>query len=102
MQKEVRNFKIDYSLDWTYRIEISKLRADLDAVEKLGATHIEIEHDVSHDSSYIEIDAIAQRLETDEEYNTRVAELNNRQEEIKRRELQELERLKAKYGLLYN
>ena len=99
MKKEVRNFKINYDLPWTYGIEISKLRVDLDAVEKLGATHIEIEHGVSYDSSYVEIYAIAQRIETDDEFNTRVLELNSRQDEIKRRELQELEKLKAKYGL---
>ena len=98
MEKQVRNFKIDYSLDWTYGVEISKIRADLDAVEKLGATHIEIEHGVSYDCSYVEIDAISNRLETDEECKARIDEMTKRQEEIKRRELEQLEKLKLKYG----
>jgi hypothetical protein len=98
MEKQEQDFKINYSLDWTYGIEISKLREDLDAVEKLGATHINIEHGVSYDCSYVEIDAIARRMETDEEFNERVRQINQRKEEQKRRELQELERLKSKYG----
>lgn len=41
MEKEVRKFKVEYSLDWTYGVEIKKLRA----------THVEIEHGISYDSS---------------------------------------------------
>lgn len=99
MEKQEIDFEIPYSLDWTYGIEISKLREDLDAVEKLGATHIEIEHGAIYDCSYVEIDAIARRMETDEEFQERVRQINQRQEEQKRREVQELERLKSKYGL---
>jgi len=95
MEKIVRDFKIDYELDWTYGVEISKIRSDLDAIEKLGATHVEIEHGVSYDCSYVEIDAIAIRLETDEEYNARIDGINKRQESIKRDELHQLEMLKA-------
>ena len=42
MKKIFRDFKINFELDWD-EIEIKKLRKDLDAIEKLGATHIEIE-----------------------------------------------------------
>lgn len=98
MEKQEQDFKMNYSLDWTYGIEISKLREDLDAVEKLGATHIMIEHGVSYECSYVEIDAIARRIETDEEFDDRVRQIAQRQDEQKRRELQEFERLKSKYG----
>ena len=98
MEKQEKDFKINYSLDWTYGIEISKLREDLNAVEKLGATHIIIEHGVIYECSYVEIDAIARRIETDEEFEERVRQITQRQEEQKRRELQEFERLKSKYG----
>jgi hypothetical protein len=98
MEKKERDFRIEYSLDWTYRVEISKIRADLDAVERLGATHIEIEHGVRYDCSYVEIDAISNRIETDEEYKARIDRITKRQEEIKRRELEQLEKLKSKYG----
>ena len=36
IKKEVRKFKVDYSLEW-YGVEIKKMRKDLDAIEKLGA-----------------------------------------------------------------
>ena len=98
MEKKVRRFKIDYSLDWIYGVEIKKLREDLEVIEKLGATHVEIEHGICYDCSYVKIDAIAERLETDEECKARVDEVNRRKEEAKRRELEQLERLKLKYG----
>jgi len=97
MENIVRKFNIDYPLDWTYGIEIKKIREDLDAIEKLGATHVEIEHGSNYDCSYVEIDAYAERIETDEEFNVRVAEDNRRREENRRKELEQLEKLKLKY-----
>ena len=99
MEKEVRRFKVDYSLDWEYGVEVSKLRADLDAIEALGATHVEIESNISYDCSYVTIEPISEHLETDEEFKERVEEVEKRQSEIKRRELEQLEKLKSKYGL---
>ena len=98
MEKEVRRFKVDYSLDWEYGVEISKLRADLDAIEALGATHVEIEGFISYDCAYVTIEPISEHLETDEEFKARVEEVEKRQSEIKRRELEQLEKLKSKYG----
>ena len=99
MEKEVRRFKIDYSLDWEYGLEIKKLKEDIEAIEKLGATHVGIESGVSYDCAYVTIEAMAERIETDEEFNARVAEINKRHEENKRRELKQLETLKSKYGM---
>ena len=99
MEKEVRRFKVDYSLDWGYGVEISKLRADLDAIEVLGATHVEVESGISYDCSYVTIEPVSEHLETDEEFKARVEEAEKRQSEIKRRELEQLEKLKSKYGL---
>ena len=42
MKKQVKQFDVDFNFDWTYGIKISELRADLDELEKLGATHIDI------------------------------------------------------------
>ena len=98
MEKETRKFKVDYSLNWTYGVEIIKLKQDLEAIEKLGATHVEIEHGIDYDCSYVTIEAMVERIETDEEFNARVSEANKRQEETKRRELEQLEKLKSKYG----
>ena len=99
MEKEVIKFKVYYSPDWTYGVEIKKLREDLEALEKLGATHVEIEHGISYDCSYVEIVAMCERVETDEEFKARVDEVNRRQEKNKRRELDQLEKLKLKYGI---
>jgi len=97
MEKEVRKFKLDYKLDWEYGIEIKKLREDLDAIEKLGATHLEIEPGVSYDCPFVDIDAYAERIETDEEFKARINEETKRQEAIKLSELEKLEELKSKY-----
>lgn len=92
-----RNFNIDYSLDWTYGVEISKIRSDLDALEKLGATHVDIEVETSYDCSYIVANAFAFRTETDSEYKERIDKEREWQEQIKRRDLEQLEILKTKY-----
>ena len=99
MEKEIRVFEVNYLLDWDYRVEISKLRADLDAIEALGATHVEIESSIMYDCAEITIEPISERLETDEEFKARVDEVEKRQSEIKMRELEQLEKLKSKYGL---
>jgi 2-methylisocitrate lyase-like PEP mutase family enzyme len=98
MEKQERDFKIEYLLDWTYGIEILHLKKDIEELEKLGATHIYIEHGVSYDFSYVEIDAICRRIETDEEFEQRKKEVEARQERNKQRELRQLEELKSKYG----
>ena len=99
MEKEIRVFEVNYLLDWDYRVEISKLRADLDAIEALGATHVVIESSTRYDCDYVTIKPVSKHLETDEEFKARVEEVEQRQSEIKRRELEQLEKLKAKYGL---
>ena len=89
MEKETRKFKVNYSLNWEYGVEIGKLKQDLEAIEKLGATHVEIEHGIDYDCSYVTIEAMAERIETDDEFNARISESNRRQEDIKRRELEQ-------------
>jgi len=99
MNKEVRRFKVDYLLDWEHVVEISKLRADLDAIEALGATHVKIESGIRYNCDYVTIEPISEHFETDEEFKARVEEVEKRQSEIKTRELDQLEKIKLKYGL---
>jgi len=99
MEKITRNFEVKYSLGWTYGVEISQIKKDIEELEKLGATHVEIDIESGHGDSYIEIKAFSHRLETDDEYQQRIDEQNKRQEDMKRRELEQLEKLKSKYGL---
>lgn len=99
MEKKVRRFKVDFDFNWTYGVEIKKLKEDLDTLEKMGVTEIEIEPEEIWGSASVTIEAYSNRLETDDEYKTRIDKENQHQEEIKRRELGELKKLKSKYGL---
>ena len=97
MEKQVRNFKIDYELDWEYGIEISKIRKDLDELEKLGATHVEIESDEDYGCAFTIIHAHAERIETDEEFKDRVSKEEARKQSRINRELEVLKILEMKY-----
>ena len=99
MEKIEGHFDVSYSIDWENNNSIAKIRADLDELEKLGATHITFEHYISYECSQLEIKAYSVRLETDEEYNERIEAQNKKLEEIKQKELQQLQKLKDKYNL---
>ena len=91
MEKQVRRFEVEFRFDWEYGVEISKIREDLDSLEKLGATHVEIEGD-AYFYGY------AHREETDEEYLKRTSKNLEIENITKQRELAELKRLKDKYN----
>lgn len=97
MKKIERNFEIKFDFDWAWGIEISKLKEDLAELERLGATHVDIEANVCYDSATLDIEAYCRRVETDEECKERISKENRRKDEQKRRELEQLEKLKAKY-----
>lgn len=99
MEKITRNFEVKYPLGWKYKVEISQIKKDIEELEKLGATHVEIDLRYDCGDSYIEIKALSNRLETDDEYHQRIDEQNKRQEYIKGIELEQLEKIKSKYGL---
>jgi len=100
MDKIKRRFKVKYDLDhWEDGVEIRKLKEDIEAIEKLGATHVEIDHGVSYDCSYMTITPVSERIETDDEYNERVRCAKKKQDELKQIELKRLEEIKLKYGL---
>ena len=99
MGKQVKRFEVPFNFDWTYGVTIEKLRKDLDELEKLGVKEIDIEVEENCGTASVTIEAFIEREETDEEFEKRVNEEKQRQEEIKRRELQQLEQLKSKYGL---
>lgn len=99
MEKRIDRFKVPFEFNWTYGVTIEKLRKDLDDLEKLGVTEICIEPDDSWNCPIVTIEAFIEREETDEEFQKRVNEETQRQEEIKRRELKQFAEIKAKYGL---
>tara|TARA_R110000850_G_scaffold203282_1_gene329630 strand:- start:184 stop:483 length:300 start_codon:yes stop_codon:yes gene_type:complete len=99
MKKEVRRFSVEFDFDWADGVEISKIREDLDSLEKLGATHVEIESQTNFDYSFSTFDSYVDREETDEECLSRVKDSEVREYVIKQRELEQLKKLQAKYNL---
>jgi hypothetical protein len=99
MEKRVKRVEVPFNFEWTYGVTIEKLREDLDELEKLGVKEIDIKVDECWGSNSVTIEAFIEREETDEEFQIRLNIENKRQEEIKRRDLELLEKLKLKYGM---
>ena len=98
-EKKLISAPIYHSLHWTHGVSIIKVREDLDIIEKLGATHINIDYGAHHgDDSYCDIDAVCERLETDEECSERLAEIQRREDMRKESELSQLKKLRLKYN----
>ena len=97
MKKQIRDFKVEYELDWDYGVSIEQIEKDIKELKKLGVTKIDIEPGVNYDCPYLTIEPIQNRIETDDEYKKRVGEIQYRNEETKRRDLEQLARLKEKY-----
>ena len=93
MKKINKRFNIEYYLYWTGGAAISQIREDLDAIEKLGATHIDIEED----DCFISVEGYVERLETDDEYDDRLAKDKAHKANVKAHELKQLAELKLKY-----
>jgi hypothetical protein len=99
MEKRVKRVEVPFNFEWTYGVTIEKLREDLDELEKLGVKEIDIKVEEFWGSNSVTIEAFIEREETDEEFQIRLNIENKRQEEIKRRDLELLEKLKLKYGM---
>lgn len=97
MEKIIRSFKVDFNLDWTYGVELSKLKEDINELEKLGVTDIEIQSEDDFGGSTVSVRAFINRLETDEEFNERIYKTKNIKDAIEKRELKQLAKLKLKY-----
>lgn len=94
--KQVKRFDSDCYLDWSYRT-IDEIRKDLDRLESLGVTGVEIEAEESYGSTRVKFQPFAFREETDEELVARLAEQQAREECKRAVELRQLEILKQKY-----
>jgi hypothetical protein len=98
MEKQVKRFKQPFSFDWTYGVELKKIKEDINELEKLGVTEINIEAYDNYGSPSVNIEAFIHRIETDEEFIERFNKQKKQQDETERRELELLEKLKSKYG----
>lgn len=96
MKKKVIDIEVAVLLDWVSNMEISKIQKDLDAIEKLGATHIEFESLTEFGMTYITVKAICRREETDEELAQRIKVIQEREEQLRRSNCSNSIRLKAK------
>lgn len=99
MEKYRKEIIINYNLDWKYDVEISKIRKDLDAIEKLGATHVQIEAKEEYGYPILSVNPITIRMETDDEYKKRIYKEKKQLEDVIKEQLRQLERLKLKYGI---
>ncbi len=97
MEKQIRKFRVSFDFDWTHGVPLWRIKDDLDELEKLGVTEIVIEAEELYGNTSVSIEGFTMRLETDEEYDARIKKENQRQEAIKRKELDDLEFLKRKY-----
>lgn len=93
----VRN-EIKFSLAWDGTSTISKLREDLDAIEKLGANSVEIGIDWEYDGeSYLKITPIEIRPETKEERRHRLNRDKRLEDDLNKRALELFQKLKLKF-----
>lgn len=99
MEKKEIMSNVYFDFNWTYGVEIKKIKEDLDELEKLGVTDILFKAEEFYGETTVVIEAFTKRIETDEEFKKRIDIENQRQEYIRQRELAELERIKSKYGL---
>ena len=97
MEKIEITAKVNYHFDWSNKTRISQIREDLDALEKLGATYINIDPISTYGEAYVEMTSFCQRFETDQEYEDRLELKEKLSESNKQKELDTLARLKAKY-----
>ena len=90
---------VEHDLLWAYGTSIAKIKKDIEIIEKMGATHIDIDAHEEYGDAYVTIRPVMRREETDEEYSDRLRKEKEWQDCIKERELEELNRLKNKYGV---
>lgn len=98
-EKIIITEKVDYDFNWCWGIELSQMKKDIEELEKLGVTHINIEPYIEYDCSSVKIDATFEREETDEELAERLQQIKTKEEKRKEADLKLLNELKKKYNM---
>lgn len=100
MEKKQVDLNVPYDIHWfNYTaVPIDIVKRDMNTLEQLGCTHIQITAHENFGCLSVEILPICRRFETDEEFKKRCQQEENRLKEIEQREKSELDRLKRKYG----
>lgn len=96
-EKQIRNFEVPFYFDWEYAVSIDQIREDLNELEKLGVTNIDIETYDDYGDTSISITAISKREETDLEQQERLNNLKAQQKRQEKYELEQLKKLQDKY-----
>lgn len=97
MEKKILVEKVQHYFNWSYGTSIDQIREDLDTLEELGATPVDIEIEDNYGSATIEYSATILREETDAEVMDRQIKQNIANAEQERFERQRLKELKEKY-----
>ena len=96
MRKQKKRFEVDFYLNWS-RASVSKIREDLDAMEKLGVTNVDMDAYIdSCGSADLSFEVYTYREETDKEFENRVEETRDREQRLRDKDVDEFERLKLK------
>jgi hypothetical protein len=97
MEKQVRNFNVEHYVDWTYGVSIKKIKKDIEDLEKLGVTSLNIELYEEYGNHEVKIEFISRREETDKEQQERLNKLKNIKRRQEKWELEQLKKLQEKY-----
>ena len=98
MKKQIKWIEVDYDFtNWRFGSTIEIMKKELDQLEKLGVTDIEIEAVQEWDVPLLSIKAFVPRQETNEEFNDRINEEKQKENKIRMQELEQLRKLKIKY-----
>jgi hypothetical protein len=93
MEKENKT-KLVRSINWEDKVSIDEVKKDIEAFEKLGATHLDFKSGIDlSDCTYIEIYAVREVLETDEDYEFRKEKALQEKELQKKIDIKKLEDL---------
>lgn len=98
MEKNLISDKVNFSLsDWGWKTPIDDMMQDLYNAKKAGVTHIHVEVHESYGDYELDITPITERLETDEELQTRINQIASRKESKRKMDLAQLKKLKEEY-----
>lgn len=90
-------FEIPFDFKWTFGTPLEDIKSDIEKLEGLGVTHIDIDSTIYYDCSHVTITAEQVRIETDEEFQKRIDTALRKEEVTKQIELGQLKILKEKY-----
>lgn len=88
---------IDYPFDWSYSVSVEQMKKDIEELEKLGATHMNISAETFYDDAYLKINPVCIRMENEQEVADRIKKEENEKAIEISRDRAMYEKLKAKF-----